>query len=237
MKKYIIYILLVCSSLLSVGQTTTKKLYFTKSPELTFQFAQMEIANNTANNGMRVTYLLNVPYTAHINCSKYFGIMPSLHIKNIGFKTKNERIDSTEYAQVRRTLFTTGASLAIKVGMLEKGLWLYSGMGIDLPLLYRQKKYEPSKNNRVIKESDWFCDATETFIPSAFVGIQLPKGGNIKVAYYFQNMLNQEYNGSFGDFTNIKKSQLLTISVAVIIPDFKLSDIEKKHQQAPATEL
>lgn len=237
MKKHIIFIALLCCSLFSFGQTNTKKIYFTNAPELTFQLAQMEIANNDISNGLRVTYLLNLPYTVHLNCGKYFGFMPSFNIKNIGLKTKNEQIDTIEYAKIKRCMITTGASLAIKFGMLQKGLWAYTGAGIDIPLLYRQKKYEPSKNNRVIKESDWFCKATENYIPSAFAGIQLPKGLNLKATYYFQDLLNNTYNGSFGDYTKITKSELITISASIIIPDFKLSDIEKKHQQPATTEL
>ncbi|MCQ2605519.1 MAG: hypothetical protein MJ204_03120 [Bacteroidales bacterium] len=236
MKKNLLTILFICCSIFSIGQND-KKIYFTNAPELTFQIPEMTIINNSADKGIRTTYLLNIPYTMHINCGKYFGFMPSLNIKNIGFKTKNEQIDSIEYAKVKRSLITTGASLAIKFGLLQKGLWGYIGGGIDLSLLYRQKKYEPSKNNKVIKESAWLSDATETWIPSLYVGIQLPEGLNIKFAYYYQDLLNKQYNGSLGDFTNITKSQLFTISASIVIPDFKLSDIERNHNHTQTTEL
>ncbi len=207
----------------------SKKIYTTCNNELSFQFANAEIQGNSDDitECCRVSYLLNIPYIIHINCTNYFGLMPSVHLKSLGLQTKNEIIDTVTFDKVKRCLYTAGASFALKFGLFKKHLWAYTGASMDWVYLYRQKKYEDNKNHRITKERAWFSKATEQFLPSFFAGMQFPEGINLKVTYYFKDLLNHNYNGSLGDFTKFNKSNLLTFSISLTI-----QDLYKKSKKA-----
>ncbi|MCQ2958799.1 MAG: hypothetical protein MJ198_01235 [Bacteroidales bacterium] len=227
MKRKFLVILFSFLFIFASGQN--KKIYFTDPGELIFQFTQTNIEDNTAENGVRTSYFTNVPYYMNINCSNHFGFMPGISIKNIGIKTKNERIDSITYDRIKRRVFTSGLSMAVKCGFFDKGIWAFAGAGIDWAFHYRQKLFETSGRKNVIKNGEWMSNATPTYIPSLFFGIQTPLSFNIKATYYFNDFLNKNYKGSLGDFSKFTQSQLFTISFSVILkemPDKYSSEIQ-----------
>jgi len=223
MRKTLIFISLLFTLSTVFGQEKQKRVYFTDPGELIFQFTQTNIEDNTAKNGVRTSYFTNVPYFMNINYNNHFGLMPGISIKNIGIKTKNEQIvrnnDTMTYDHIKRRVFTAGISFAAKFGWFDKGSWLYAGGGVDWAFHYRQKLYETSGNKKVTKEGEWLSNATPKLIPSAFVGIQTPISLNIKATYYFNDFLNKNYNGTLGDFSKITQSQLLTISLSIILKE------------------
>lgn len=231
----LIALFLTCTT---VAQENPKKIYFTEPGELIFQFSQSTIENNTAKNGVRTSYFTNVPAYMHINFNNNIGLMPGISIRNIGIKTKDEQIftgmDTITYDIIKRRVFTGGVSCALKIGSFQRHLWAYAGGGMDWAFHYRQKLYESGHNKKVTKEGEWLSNATPTTIPSVFVGIQTPYGLNFKATYYFNDFLNQNYNGHFGDFSKISKSQLFTISVSLVIKDMKTSLSNDLHMETPS---
>lgn len=220
----------------------SKKIYSIKVPELSFQISNIEKANQNGEidsyNGLHASYLFNLPYTLHLDFNRYFGIMPNIHLRHIGLTTKDESIDSCSYDKVKRCVYTAGTSFGLKFGNLDKGRWIFGGIGIDWSILYRQKKYEDDKNHRMTKEHDWFSKATDTWIPSVFAGIQFKNGINLKGTYYYQNILNKSYNGSLGDFSTFKKSQIFDVSITIVILPQKLRTyIENNIKPIETTEI
>ncbi len=218
----LIALLLTCTT---VAQEHRKTIYFTQPGELNFQLTQSVIEDNTARNGVRTSYFTNFPAYMHVNFNNIIGLMPGISIRNIGIKTKDEQIitttDTTTYDKIKRRVFAGGVSCALKIGSFKKHMWAYAGGGIDWAFHYRQKLYETAHNKKVSKDGEWLSNATPSTIPSVFVGIQTPLGLNFKATYYFNDFLNQNYNGTFGDFSKITKSQLFTISVSIVIKDMK----------------
>ena len=249
MKKFIATYLFLLIGILAFSQEETllntipnKKVYFTDPAELILQFSQINIQDNTARNGIRASYFTNIPYYMNINFNNNFGIMPGVSIKNIGIKTKDEIIDSVSYYKVIRRVFTAGISAAAKIGMFNKGLWLYGGGGVDWAFHYRQKFYEKTDKKHITKKGEWWSKATPNVIPSVFVGVQTPIGINVKATYYFNDFLNQNYKGTFGDFSKITQSQLFTITFALVLKEMKdssslLDPIEEPLRKEKAIEL
>lgn len=221
MKKIIIALLIVFVSSQAFCQ---KKVYFTSPAELIFQFTKTAIDSNSVHNGVRTTYFTNLPYYMHINFNNNFGLMQGISIKNIGIKTKDEEIDSVSYDKVKRRVFAAGLCAALKFGFSNKGYWLYTGGGIDWAFHYRQKLYSLGKKEHVTKEGEWMSEATPTFIPSAFVGVQTPFSLNIRATYYFNDFLNSSYKGPLGDFTKFKESQLFTLTFSLVFKDKAAED-------------
>lgn len=222
-KRIILYIVLLFCAATTFAQ---KKVYFTEPGELILQFTQTDIENNTAKNAVRASYFTNLPYYININFSNNFGLITGFAIKNIGIKTKNEQIDTTTYDKIKRRVFTSGLSLAGKVGVFDKGFWMCAGAGIDWAFHYRQKLYLDKK---VSKEGEWFSNATPNFIPSVFVGIQTPISLNIKFTYYFNDFINNDYNGSLGDFSKFSQSRLATLSFSIILKELS-ENFKAKNQ-------
>ncbi|MBO7124241.1 MAG: hypothetical protein J6V74_00160 [Bacteroidales bacterium] len=249
MKKFIATYLFLLIGILAFSQEETslntipnKKVYFTDPAELILQFSQIDIQDNTARNGIRASYFTNIPYYMNINFNNNFGIMPGVSIKNIGIKTKDEIIDSVSYYKVIRRVFTAGISAAAKIGMFNKGLWLYGGGGVDWAFHYRQKFYEKTDKKHITKKGEWWSKATPNVIPSVFVGVQTPIGINVKATYYFNDFLNQKYKGTFGDFSKITQSQLFTITFALILKEMKdssalIEPLEQPSRKEKSIEL
>lgn len=245
MKKIITSLLILISTFAASAQEKTKRVYFTEPLECILQIAQTSFSdNNPARDGVRATCFTNFPYYMHLDFGKTFGIVPGIAIKNIGIKTKDEEItqnsETTQYKKIKRRVFAAGASLAIKCGSLKKEMWAYGGGGIDWAFHYRQKLYKNGSSRDVSKSGEWTSNATPTFIPSVFFGIQTPYSINIKGTYYFKDFLNPNYNGSLGNFSNITQSQLFTLTISLVFNtgnDSKSSNTTEVDNQSPKNKI
>lgn len=195
-------------------QNNGKKVYVQNVSDLLFQLSEsIDTANKSSNNGVRTTYFFNYGEYLHIDVSNNFGIVSGLAIRNVGMKTFDETIQNTEYDKVKRRVFALGGSLAIKAGSFSKHSFLYAGGEYEMAFHYRQKLYDNS-GKKVEKQGEWLSSATNRFLPSAFIGYQLPSGINMQVKYYFDDFLNNSYNGILGDFTVFKKTQIICFAIS-----------------------
>ena len=153
--------------------------------------------NNTytynATSAVRFTYVINYGVSFNFNLSRHFGIFTGVDLKNIGFIEKNYNGNET----VKRRTYNLGAPLGIKIGNLKrKGMYLFLGGGLDLPINYKEKEFVERTNKT--KFNEWFSSRTPTVMPYVFAGIKIKNGVTFKLQYYPNNFLNPDYTASGG---------------------------------------
>jgi len=214
MNKKLMILLLLTTTVISFNsfgqkeQANGKKVYVQNVSDLMFQLSEsIDTANNAFNNGVKTTYFFNYAEMIHIDLSNNYGMITGLSIRNVGMKTFDETIGNINYDKVKRRVFALGGSVAFKVGAFSKHSFIYAGCEYEIAFHYRQKLYD--NFGKIIKQGEWLSTATNRFLPSTFIGYQLPSGFNIQMKYYLNDFLNNSYKGVFGDFTLFKKSQII----------------------------
>jgi hypothetical protein len=207
-------ILLVITPWLSFQTTTAQDVYSVSSSELLFQFADIENLNYSyIENRLRFTLLINYGQYWHVDFSNSLGIYTGLAIRNVGFI-----YDTPEPRKTIRRSYTTGIPLALKIGAFDKNMYIMAGGEYELLFHYRARRWQSNdRDGNVTKESGWFSDKTERFVPSVFAGVQFPGGVNLKFKYYLKGFLNEDYVGlDFGemtDFSDFTKLDMFYISL------------------------
>ncbi|MFO7867739.1 MAG: hypothetical protein R6U95_00395 [Bacteroidales bacterium] len=223
---------LICSGLHAHSQkqsfksTETKKdslknIYVTGSYGILFQYMPTGHENKDYKIGLRPSILVNFTLNTHIDFSKYIGIMQGCAIKNVGFKTLDETIESVEYDKIIRRSYMAEAYAAIKIGALQKFTFFYIGAGYGFSTHYRQKQVE---HNRKIIDSQWFSSATKQFVPSIVAGYQFSNNIHVQLQYFLSDFLNHSYNNKFGDFSKFDNTQILQLSLS-----FQKKDTDSKN--------
>lgn len=207
---------IVCFAFQSMGQKTNngKKVYMQTVSDLLIQMNESyDTLENASKSGVRTTYFFNYGDYMHVDFSNSIGLVTGIAIRNVGMKTFDQSVYGVEYDKIKRRVFALGGSAALKLGSFSKHSFVYAGGEYELAFHYRQKLYSKS-GNKVVKQGEWLSSATNRFLPSAFVGYQLPSGMNFQLKYYFDDFLNNSYKGSLGDFTVFKKTQLICLAVS-----------------------
>lgn len=241
LKTYSFFFFFIGLSHITFAQTTEdtgNKMVYTKYvSEFLFQFSETEtISNKSQLNGVKASILPNFGAYTHINFNNNIGIIPALSIRNVGMKTYNDSVNSVKYDLIKRRAILLGGSLALKLGSFSKHSFLYGGAEYEMSIHVRQKLYDDSQH-QVFKQGEWFSTATERFLPSAFIGFQFPNGYNIQAKYYLNNFLNHNYSGAFGDFTNLKTSQVISLSLSFQFKESDPSLKEKIEEKKDAIDL
>jgi hypothetical protein len=189
----------------SVGQSA----YSTTSWELILGMADVKVGNQQQETGLKPSFLLNLGEQWHTDFNPYMGMYMGGNIRNMGFKIKeNDRKD------VHRVL-SAGLPVAIKLGFLDKHLYVYGGGEIEYFFHYKHRRNDDG--NR-IKTSKWFSNKTNNLMPSAFVGLQLPKGLNVRFSYLLRDFFNPNFEGLvLGENIDFSqwKTQVYYISVSL----------------------
>ncbi len=146
--------------------------------------------NYTTVNSMgiiRFSYIINFGFTFNFNLGRHFGLFTGVDLKNIGFIEHDN-----SGATVKRRTYNIGAPIGIKIGnMADKGSYLFLGVGEDVPVNYKEKKFVI--RNQKTKFNEWFSNATPTLMPYAFAGLALKNSISVKLQYYPGNFLNPNY--------------------------------------------
>ncbi len=236
---FVIVVFSICN-LTVKGQTpenkSGKKVYTQSVSDLLFGFSDcVDTANHALKNGVRTTYVFNYGQFLHIDVSNALGFVTGLSVRNVGIKTFDETIQNFEYDKVKRRVFALGGSFAVKAGSFSNHSFVYAGGEYEMAFHYRQKLYAKS-SNKLEKQGEWLSSATQRFLPSVFVGYQLPSNFNFQVKYYFDDFLNHSYKGDLGDFTVFKKSQLICLAISYQINKSKgESSILEKLEEKKGT--
>jgi len=133
---------------------------------------------------LRFTLFVNLGITFHYDPNNHWGLFTGVDIKNIGFIEKTNTYDST----VKRRTYNVGVPLGFKFGNMAHKQFFFAGVGLDMPINYKEKGFI-NRNNKQ-KFNEWFSTRTPTFMPYAFVGLSVKRGLSLKLQYYFNNFLN-----------------------------------------------
>lgn len=219
MKKHILLSILICfvwnvqaQDLVPIP-TKTKSIYSNWVADLSFQVANKQLATETEDEiAVRTIIFTNFTHLTHFNFSNNFGLTAGLGLRNIGIRARNETINEELYKRTIRRVYTANASLAVKLGSFSKHCFMYGGGEYDMAFHFRQRLKK--KSTSTVKQGEWFSNATDRFLPSVFVGVQLPKGLNLKCSYYFNDLFNKNYSGKIDNFPVYTQSQIITIAVS-----------------------
>lgn len=203
MKKNIILcgVLILLSSL-----SQAQNVYTTSGGELMFSFINGEYQTSDgatvgADGKLRFAPVINYYQTLHYDISTNLGFTLGLGVHNVGFISDvpgsiqdevNEESDYHYTGEVSKRFrnYSLAVPVGFKLGIMEH-TYLYGGYEIEFPFLYKEKTYEDGE--KVRKYTKWFSDETPVIYNSLFVGVQLPRGFNVKFQYYLSDFFDQDY--------------------------------------------
>jgi hypothetical protein len=85
--------------------------------------------------------------------------------------------------------YNMGIPFGIKIGDVDK-FFIYTGYELELAFNYRERNYI---SNQKSVFNEWFSDRVPLLNNSILVGVQFPKGINLKFKYYITNFYNKDY--------------------------------------------
>ena len=214
--KFQIFTLISGLLFVSILETDGQDVFSVSSGELLFQFSETEINNVDVKDQPRFTMFLHLGQYWHMNLGNNIGFYSGIALRNVGFIYDE---DSPIQKTIRRS-YTLGVPLALKLGSFKNHFYLFGGGEYELLFHYKGKRWlSNDREGPKIKDTEWFSDKTNRFVPSAFVGIQFPGGIRVAFKYYLSDFLNRDYVGrdlgvnnvSFSDYT---RQELFYLSVS-----------------------
>jgi len=206
MKKLVLIVALFIS--IPLIQGNAQKYYHTLGWEFLFQWADVEMSgSNIVSEPLRFTGFFNLGTYHHLDFSNNIGMYTGLAVRNVGFIYDEDIPQKT----IRRS-YTLGLPLALKLGSFKDHLFIFGGGEYELLFIYKGKRWMSyERSGPKLKETQWFSNKTERFVPSVFAGVQFPGGINLKFKMYLGDFLNRNYVGpdlgqdnvSYADFTKI----------------------------------
>ncbi len=185
------------------------KFYKENGGELIFSFADLEYNGEPVNTPMRFTMFFHIGQKYHYNFTRFLGLYSGYSLRNIGFISKKDDI------RTKRRTYSFGIPLALKLGILDKDMFIYGGASYELFFHYKQKQFFEGEKS---KFSEWFSPRSERFGHSFFTGIRFPAGWDLKFKYYPGNFLNTDFKGEDFkqevDYANYTKSNLFYIGLS-----------------------
>lgn len=195
-----------------------QKLYTVSGGEIIFQSASVEkktnVGNSNVNTNLRFTLFFHLGEYLHYDFGDHVGIFSGLGIRNVGFIT-----DEGDTTAKFRT-YNLGMPLAIKIGSFKKNLFLFGGAEYEWMFHFKQKTFV---DNTKTKYTSWFSKHTPAFIPSVFVGLQLPAGFQFKFRYYLDNYIKEDYS-YMSTPQGFNKTQVWYISISYQIRNNKIKE-------------
>jgi len=214
-------------------------IYTTSGGEMIFSWADLEYTQQfksqypdaqIVDNPVRFTVAVHIQQLLHIDMNDNLGFFTGFGVKNIG-EISDERLPENYNtfdpgyfnAKIIRRSYTLGFPIALKFGSFGKNFFIYGGAEIEWAIHMKEKWWDShDRSGNKTKRTDWFPNNINTWMPSYFVGVQLPGGANIKFRYYSEDFLNQNYgyaNASnradvVSDLTKYAKSSIVYISLS-----------------------
>lgn len=227
MNKGIISFIFIFILVLYVHGQTQKypDIYPVTSGELIFSDAKVEKDGEILKTKLRFSFFFHYGQYWHFDITNNYGFFSGLAIRHVGFITKDEG----EYDKITRRSYALGLPIVIKAGSFKDHFFVYGGAEYELMFHYKQKFFD---DNGKQKSSEWFSNRTNRFIPSVVGGIQFPKGLNLRLKYYLDYFLNQNFKGNDFkepvDYSGFK-TNMFYISVSF---DFKTKELLKKREKS-----
>ena len=222
-----------------------QKTYTITSGEIIFSWANLELTDAFQNaypsariidTPTRFTFFLHLSQYLHLNFTDNVGFISGLSLRNVGFisdeilpavPNPTSETDYQGYKIVRR-LYNVGVPLALKLGSFKNNVYLFGGGEIEWGVHMKEKWWNDNQRSGTkTKNTKWFPTNTQVVNPSLFVGVQFPRGLNLKFKYYTNDFINREFagNGLASDVSNLtryKRSQTMYVSISwQLLRDFK----------------
>jgi hypothetical protein len=184
------------SQAFSQSDKEKSKAYVTTGGELIFSFANVEQNGNKLSSTMRFSPVINLQVMLNKDVNKNFGLFTGLAVRNVGYITRDytDPSDSLTYKKKFRS-YNLGLPVGFKVGDLNK-TFFYAGYEIELAIAYKEKTYVDG--DKTSKITGWFSDREELFQHGFLVGVQFPRGMNLKFKYYLNEFNNENYTNNAG---------------------------------------
>ena len=215
---------IISFSLTAFGQSESSKskAYVTSGGELIFSFANVDQNGNSKSSPLRFSPVVNLQVMLNKDINKNFGVFTGLALRNVGY-IMNDYVDPKDSLSYKKKFrsYNLGIPLGFKVGNLDK-IFFYGGYEIEVALSYKEKTYDGG--DKIDKVTGWFSDREEIFQHGFLVGVQFPRGANLKFKYYLNEFNNQNYtnNGSIRPYSGLK-AHIFYISLSFFLfKDFKM---------------
>jgi hypothetical protein len=208
---------------LTVSTFAQKRRYTTTSGELIFSKADYQVNGAKVATPLRFTCFFHFGSYGHIDLTKHLGFYTGVAIRNVGFtSSKGDTL-------IKRRNYYLGFPLAIKIGNLKQNEYLYLGVEADLAFNYKEKVFVDE--NRIDRFNVWFSDRTNTFMPSAFVGLNFKSGLNIKFKYYLRDFYNKDFTSTLGKNYENTASQIFYFSLSMNVIDKFFKDTSRIYNK------
>jgi len=224
-------LIIIATLLMSISALHAQSdVYTVTSGELIFSWADVEQAPIGGGEMLgvsgipRFSAFFHVGQYVHLDFSDAIGLYSGMAVRNIGFITED---DALGIEKEKHRSYTLGIPLALKLGSFRNHFYLFGGAEYELLFHY---KYKYWKDGNKYKTSEWFSDRTNLFVPSVFVGMQFPKGLNVKFKYYLDDFLNNGYkkgDDPRNDYSRFGKTQMFYISLSW---QFNTKDFKKMFE-------
>jgi hypothetical protein len=210
--KFIILIILALVSC-SGSLKAQDKTYWSTGFEMLFSFADIEQDGISKSSIIRWAPVFNVQTFFNYDATKRFGLFSGIGVRNVGFI-----YDENDAVRKKFRTYNMGIPVGIKAGNFEK-TFVYAGYEIEFPFQYKEKTFQGDVKS---KYTEWFTDRVPTVYHTVLVGVQLPKGVNIKFKYYLTGFFNQDYTDINMDGDPYKPYENLDVHVFFFSIGFNL---------------
>lgn len=198
MRNYLKYGLIVVLSFVVQGSFAQRQIYTTSGGEMIWQMADVD--NGAVETNVRWTVFLHLGSYTHMDFGNRIGFFSGLALRNVGYISDpvNDPVltgVTGPFKVIRRT-YNLGVPLALKVGLFEKQFFVFGGGEYEWQFCYKEKYWgegDGERDGAKTKDHEWFSDKVNQFIPSVFIGIQLPRGVNVKYKVYLENYMASQY--------------------------------------------
>lgn len=201
------------------------------------------IYDNTSGqtqNALRFTLWFHLYSYWHLDFSKNFGLFTGIGNRNIGFITNemsssiDENTSKRYKVKWKRRSYALGVPIAIKLGNLDNGTYLFGGGQLEWLYHYKEKEF---LNSGKRKYTEWFSKRVNSFLPSVFIGLSFPRGLNLKFTYSIVDFMNRSFIDGAGNTPyKYMDSKIMYISVFQSVKRQKVS-YEKKEKKQPKIAL
>ncbi len=237
MKRNILFIICFLFTVFLSKVQAQRDVYMTSGGEFIFSWGDLKYSDAYLNENqnaeilatpVRFTCFFHFGQYTHLDFNNIIGLYTGIGMRNVGFIT-NEKLPSVENdgttfdAKIIRRIYSLGVPLALKVGSFKDNFYIYFGGEYEWAFHYKEKYWKAhSRDGAKNKTVKWWPSQVNSFIPSAYVGVQFPKGINLKFKYYLDDLLNHKYtkdptsiNTVVSDLSKYEQSQLMYISLSI----------------------
>lgn len=192
-----IVIIIAIPFLILLGKSDARSqgdFYTTTGLEMIFSWADIQQDGLNEPSILRWAPVFNIQTFANYDFSNRFGLFSGLGIRNVGFI-----YDESPSVRKKYRTYNLAIPIGIKIGNLDK-VFVYGGYELEIPFNYKEKTFV---NEQKSKYSVWFSDRVPNIYNSFLIGVQLPKGLNLKFKYYLTEFFNTSYTEVDQDTGNL----------------------------------